>query len=285
LSILRNRSRDRFTVIDNSLIEDERLNGVTLGLLTYLLSKPDGWVVRTSHICKLTTIAGELRFGGRDKIRGMFRDLEEFGYLEYRYPRSTDGTIIGKEIVLREASNRKPENTVIGDSTEALKTPYIGDNRPTVFSGPLVSTDYLINTDKNLTNTKGKTKKELVCDKPEEKTLNREARKNTSDRFAAFWAIYPNKVAKPEALAAWQKGGKNKNHKFDQIADELLSDIRRRIAQDDKWRRGYIPMPTTYLNQDRWLDDISQPPLGGKKQSSTDRTLAAMQEFMAGETH
>jgi hypothetical protein len=42
--------RLRFTIISNMPIEDGRLSSESLGLLTYLLSKPDNWEVSIRHL-------------------------------------------------------------------------------------------------------------------------------------------------------------------------------------------------------------------------------------------
>lgn len=67
-------------------------------------------------------------------------------------------------------------------------------------------------------------------------------------RFAEFWAAYPNKKGKQEAEKTW------KRRKLDGQCDELIGHVRLMEANDDAWRRGYVPMGSTYLNQARWED-------------------------------
>lgn len=67
-------------------------------------------------------------------------------------------------------------------------------------------------------------------------------------RFADFWAAYPNKKGKQEAEKTW------KRRKLDSRCDELIGHVRLMEAHDDGWRRGYVPMGSTYLNQARWED-------------------------------
>lgn len=70
--------------------------------------------------------------------------------------------------------------------------------------------------------------------------------------FDEFWAIYPKKVGKKEALRAWRKG------KCDARAQEIIADVKKRSTTDQQWLRQtqYIPNPSTYLNQERWNDAI-----------------------------
>ena len=79
-------------------------------------------------------------------------------------------------------------------------------------------------------------------------------------RFDEFWSVYPTKVGKKPCAAKW------KLRKFDRVADLILADVRRRIAEDRKWRDGYVPNPETYLNQERWNDgDAGQRGAAGEQ--------------------
>lgn len=74
--ITRSPRRQTYTIIDNEIMNDERLKADAVGVLVYLLSKPDNWRVRSSHLMA--------RFGcGRNKIYQMLKQLREFGYAEY----------------------------------------------------------------------------------------------------------------------------------------------------------------------------------------------------------
>ena len=47
-----------------------------------------------------------------------------------------------------------------------------------------------------------------------------------------------------------------KRRKLDGKADVLIADVRTRLSRDEKWKGGFIPNPTTYLNGDRWEDEM-----------------------------
>lgn len=72
-------------------------------------------------------------------------------------------------------------------------------------------------------------------------------------RFDEFWSAYPKKVGKGVARKAWARI---------KPTGELHSKILDAIAeakQSDQWRRNggqYIPNPATWLNQERWLDEL-----------------------------
>lgn len=69
-------------------------------------------------------------------------------------------------------------------------------------------------------------------------------------RFDEFWLAYPNRKGKAGALAKWKANG------YDEIADKILEDVRRRQVLDRDWLRGFIPHGKTYVNSKGWEDDI-----------------------------
>lgn len=97
-------------------------------------------------------------------------------------------------------------------------------------------------------------------------------------RFADFWAVYPNKKSRQEAEKAW------KRRKLDPLCDDLIAHVRLMHGTDDGWRRGYIPMGSTYLNQARWEDIPQQAaragPQSGQPQQQS-KTLTAIQKLQA----
>ena len=87
--------------------------------------------------------------------------------------------------------------------------------------------------------------------------------------FLDFWAAYPNKKGKQEAEKTWER------RKLDSRCAELIAHVRLMAATDSDWRRGYVPMGSTYLNQARWEDVPKRPPDSGPVAQS--KTLTAIQ--------
>ena len=81
------------------------------------------------------------------------------------------------------------------------------------------------------------------------KKVNKEKNIYTPSRFAEWWSVYPKKNDKKKCLAKW------KTRKLDAVADKLIADVKRRL-NTQKWQEGYIPNPLTYINGDRWEDEI-----------------------------
>jgi uncharacterized protein YdaU (DUF1376 family) len=67
-----------------------------------------------------------------------------------------------------------------------------------------------------------------------------------TEDFAIFWSAYPTKTAKDAAFKAWKKVKPN------------LDDVMTALSWQrdcEQWRKGFIPNPSTYLNQGRWKDE------------------------------
>ena len=86
MSIIRTHKQRSFAVIDHEPIADNRLSWETLGLLTFLLSKPDNWTINADNL------VGMERGAGRDKIYRMLKEMEDAGYLVRRREHKADGT-------------------------------------------------------------------------------------------------------------------------------------------------------------------------------------------------
>lgn len=84
-----------------------------------------------------------------------------------------------------------------------------------------------------------------------------------TDDFLNFWKAYPKKVGKGAAWKSW----KAKTGTRPALA-ELVNAIVRQ-SQSDQWQRDngqYIPNPATWLNQERWEDEVKVID-GGKPKS------------------
>lgn len=74
------------------------------------------------------------------------------------------------------------------------------------------------------------------------------------DGFEAWWKEYPKKVGKGDARKLW---GKIKPGKA--LQETMLKTLRA-ARESDQWKADggkYIPNPSTWLNQERWTDDVS----------------------------
>jgi hypothetical protein len=93
--IIRSEKKDRFTVISNELLNDNRITDKALGALVRLLSKPDNWNLNINHLVK----TGKQ---GRTAIRSSIAELEKVGYIHKHVVRSKTGRITGTEYLIYE---------------------------------------------------------------------------------------------------------------------------------------------------------------------------------------
>jgi hypothetical protein len=98
-------------------------------------------------------------------------------------------------------------------------------------------------------------------------------------RFADFWLTYPNKKGRKDAAKAWHK--RNLDSRF----DELVAHVRLMVATDSDWARGYAPMGSTYINQDRWEDVPKKPPEAGPRAPYESKTLTGLKSLQGMKSH
>jgi len=88
-SIMRVRkNRDNpFVMMDKRIFANTSLSWKAKGILGYLLSKPDDWVIRISDLIKQST-------DGRDAVYSGVKELRKAGYVELVDVRNESGKII-----------------------------------------------------------------------------------------------------------------------------------------------------------------------------------------------
>ncbi len=105
--------------------------------------------------------------------------------------------------------------------------------------------------------------------------------KHDPNGFAWFWQQYPRRVARAQAIKAWDKLKPDEATKA-----QILHDLARRKQSDQQWLKdggAFIPHPTTYLNQGRWTDepDIAVPVSSqpSRPMSVTEKNLKFLREY------
>lgn len=164
--IVRSKRTQKFTVIPNLVIDDKSLDWKALGLLVYLLSKPDDWSVSIKQLVKA-------RKAGEDAIRAMLKSLRDAGYVVMKKQGSgaVDWHVFDTPQVDPDLENPKQGKSLTGENPNREK--------PKQGKSPC-----LIKTNKTLPNTE-KTNQRLT--------------------FDSFWSAYPRKEAKADAERAWKK--------------------------------------------------------------------------------
>lgn len=83
------------------------------------------------------------------------------------------------------------------------------------------------------------------------------------DAFAEFWRVYPRRVGKRAARAAFERAARRAS------VDVILEGARRFAADPNLPEPRFVPHPATWLNQDRWEDD-PLPPRADRERSRGD---------------
>jgi hypothetical protein len=176
---------------------------------------------RLSEFVMRNTMAGELDPG----VIAKFKVDDDGNYYNERLELEADKRKNFTESRLQNLQGAKKE-------PEKKKTPHMGAH----IEGHMVN----VNKDVNKDGNEGKPVKKNP--------------KVDEQAFNAFWQAYPNKKAKPAALKAFTKLKPNA---------ELLAEMLKAITaqkQSPQWQKDngqYIPMPSTWLNQERWDDEVS----------------------------
>lgn len=85
------------------------------------------------------------------------------------------------------------------------------------------------------------------------------ARKNRTDPlnrkqrelFNRFWEIWPYKVSIGQAEKAWAKINPD-----EQLTNQIIEGVKRSIRYDKRFKDGYTPHPSTWLNSKGWEDNF-----------------------------
>ena len=230
----REEHNESYTVIDNAVLQNVNLSFEARGFLCYLLSLPNDWTFTVRGIVKQTGCS-------KSVILRLMDELKTAGYIKLERKQDTKGRFTQSSWHIYEtpcehhiAQKRNTVKTEHGD----YGTRYL---RNTVFTehgenGPIQST----NNNKVLNIQSTKTNKvQKIGVSPEIQTM-----------FDEFWSIYPKKVDKKGSLRAFKNIPKLKEV-FPAIIKAL--EIQKESTQWTKDHGQYIPNPTTYIHQERWL--------------------------------
>ena len=138
------------------------------------------------------------------------------------------------------------EDTFNGEDTVLIPYPYGSDTTVTVTVSNTISD--------SLSDSINKPKKinkdiEVINDKD----IKIETLKDK--RFNQFWTSYPRKEGKGAARKSWDKINPDA-----ELFDKIMNAVQENINRNPQWQKQngqFIPHPATWLNQERWDDDIS----------------------------
>ena len=73
--------------------------------------------------------------------------------------------------------------------------------------------------------------------------------------FDEFWKLYPKKKDKANTRKKWLKLKPD-----DELFETIISALKKQM-QSEQWQKNngqYIPYPTTWINGERWEDEIKE---------------------------
>lgn len=235
----REEHNESYTVIDNAVLQNVNLSFEARGFLCYLLSLPNDWTFTVRGIVKQTGCS-------KSVILRLMDELKTAGYIKLERKQDTKGRFTQSSWHIYET----PCEHHITQKRNTVKTEH-GDYgtrylRNTVFTehgenGPIQSTNN--NKVLNIQSTK-ETKKEKEIKKKE--SLLDEVEK----MFLEFWTAYPKKVDRKGSFRAFKNIPKLKEV-FPGIMSAL--EVQKKSRQWTSDNGQYIPNPTTYIHQERWL--------------------------------
>lgn len=127
MSIIRRETTRNFTIIKNEIVNNKALTMEAMGLLTFMLSKPNGWEFRQDHLCNHFNV-------GRDRMRSVMKTLSDAGYVRREkendpvtgYIKTTtivsDDPVFDREADKPEVGEPKSENPSVGEPTPIVIT-------------------------------------------------------------------------------------------------------------------------------------------------------------------
>ena len=104
------------------------------------------------------------------------------------------------------------------------------------------------------------------------KAVRKRPVKELPEGFARFWALYPSKVGRDDALRVWIRG------EFESKTNEILTGLERNRSYLMREGGQFIPNPRTWLHQGRWQDEPR--PASALLTSKTAGNAEAVRQFV-----
>ena len=220
MAVIRVNKTKNYTVMSNHHFKNKEMSLKAKGLLSLILSLPDTW---DYSIAGLVAICKE----SESSVVSALNELKSMGYLVVKklYPNETKSGRIEYIYDIYEEPIKQPLEKQ-GVENQGIEVQGIENQGQ-------------LNTNKLNTN------------KLNTKELNT---KHIDELFDKFWVVYPKKIGKKCAYNSFKKI-KNLDEEFDKIIQSVEF-----LKQSKNWKKNngqFIPYPTTFLNQERWKDEVS----------------------------
>jgi len=217
-----------YFIMGRTAVHDDRLSFKAVGLLTYLLSKPDNWETILTDLVKHHT-------DGESSVRSGLGELKTYGYIVHSRERGEDGKYVQGFYDVHESPQ--------GDFPDV-------DN-PDVDNPPLVSNDEVVNKETTTTTASASVKEvahlyESIMGRIVRSVYDGESLADLSDTFPINWIteafqITMDTASKPSLayarsiLERWKREGKSTAEKQAEQEEEKKSVQIRPVGGDAEW--------------------------------------------------
>ena len=260
-------------IIDSGLMAE--LNGNEYKVLDFLMRMAYGF---GSHVCCVSgsLIRKKTGISKEETLNRAVRKLEQLKLISVARGTGITNTYTltlnhHRQMVAPTINGSTPDHggytpPVDGDKT----TPDHGGTVKDIFKENIKESIYVRNAHDQDKNDQILVEQKLEAERLEKQKAEQEAKaqseakaeaksifeKQVSKNFELFWSVYPNKKSKKEAEVKFKRID-FKKHTFESI----MSSLEKQKQSQDWIKNGgqYVPMPTTWINQERWADEVQAP--------------------------
>ena len=120
MSIIRVEHKRRYAVISSEVFKPNQLSWQAMGMLSFLLEKPDNWKVVVSYLVDVTK--GTEKETGREGVYNIIKELKKKGFITYQKNKdgSTTYTVYDEPIKPNQAEPNQAEPTLINTNTKLI---------------------------------------------------------------------------------------------------------------------------------------------------------------------
>ncbi len=240
----RGEHNESFTIIDNAVVQNTNLSWEARGFFAYLLSLPDDWSFSIQGLVKQTGAS-------EHTVKRLVKELQIEGYIVLTRHTNDKGKVERWSWDIYEAGQKvqmlnlpQVEITTSGKN-QKVEEPH-GGSTTCGKTASIQST----NNNKVLIEQSTKDNKVLTQQKEEKEERKEIVLSEEEKMFLEFWEAYPRKVDKKGSFRAFKNIPKLKEV-FPGIMAAL--EIQKQSEQWTKNNGQFIPHPTTYIHQERWL--------------------------------
>ena len=220
-----------FTSVLNKVISGLARKNELLGFYLYIFHLPPGWIFYKDH---LKRTCGH----GSKKLERLLDELVQMRLIERVQRRNELGRFCHSEITVLNGDLFEIKDL------EKHDEPPLRQNLPNEPKNEPVHRESL--SDARLWAT---INKKQINEK--RKSFKRSCSSKNDELFSSFWNLYPRKQKKVEAKKIWAR------ENLDEIGSKILESIKKRL--ETEWKdqeRQFIPLPNTFLNGERWDDEL-----------------------------